>query len=234
MARRSVTPAQRKRRILRDTLLLAAVLVVLVLRLDFPIFTANQALAATQSRHFFGPGTVIGTLDNTQNSLAHWISAQIPHRIGSYDRYYILRQGNWYAWCGIYREGLFWHSGALEAVENDPTLPLVPLVVSDRYNGAVLMISNDPEIVRAEITFPIPTETGSSYTLLSASQSQNAENCFLIPYTSGPGFVFPEDLRVRGYDAAGGLAYESPVPASWAEYFGITGPDSPSARYTPA
>lgn len=218
MARRSVTPAQRKRRILRDALLLAVVLVVLVLRLDFPIFTANQALAATQTRHFFGPGTVIGTLDNTQNGLAHWITAQIPDRIGSYDRYYILRQGNWYAWCGIYQEGLFWHSGTLEAVENDPSLPLVPLVVSDRYNGAVLVISNDPEIVRAEITFPIPTETGSSYTLLSASETKTAEHCFLVTYASDVSgtHLYPEDLQVKGYSADGTLLYQSPEPESWA------------------
>ena len=44
MARSFVTPAQRKRRILRDALLLAVVLVVLILRLDFPILTAEQAL----------------------------------------------------------------------------------------------------------------------------------------------------------------------------------------------
>lgn len=225
MARRSVAPAQRKRRILRDILLLAVVLVVLVLRLDFPILTASQALEATQARYFFGPGEVITTLDDPREA------AKV--KIGQYDRYYILRHGDWYAWCGVNHYGLFWQTGGLDAVENDPNLPLVPLVVSDRNSGAVLVISNDPEITQVEIAFPISSETKQGYTLLSASQSQNAENCFLIPYTSGPGFVFPEDLRVRGYDAAGGLAYESPVPASWAEYFGITGPDSPSARYTP-
>ena len=225
MARRSVAPAQRKRRILRDILLLAVVLVVLVLRLDFPILTASQALEATQARYFFGPGEVITTLDDPREA------AKV--KIGQYDRYYILRHGDWYAWCGVNHYGLFWQAGGLDAVENDPNLPLVPLVVSDRNSGAVLVISNDPEITQVEITFPISSETKQGYTLLSASQSQNAENCFLIPYTSGPGFVFPEDLQVRGYDAAGGLAYESPVPASWAEYFGITGPDSPSARYTP-
>ena len=56
MSRHPVTPARRRRRILRDTLLLAVVLAVLVLRMDFPVFTADQALAATQARYFFGPG----------------------------------------------------------------------------------------------------------------------------------------------------------------------------------
>lgn len=208
MARSFVTPAQRKRRILRDALLLAVVLVVLVLRLDFPILTAEQALEATQARYFFGPGEVITTLDYSREA------NQV--KLGQYDRYYILRHGDWYAWCGVNHYGLFWQTGGLDAVENDPDLPLVPLVVSDWNSGAVLVISNDPEITQVEITFPISAETKQGYTLLSASQTESTENCFLIPYTSGPGFVFPEDLQVKGYDAAGALLYQSPKPESWA------------------
>ena len=208
MARSFVTPAQRKRRILRDALLLAVVLVVLILRLDFPILTAEQALEATQDRYFFGPGEVITTLDYSRGAN--------KVKIGQYDRYYILRHGDWYAWCGVNHYGLFWQTGGLDAVENDPDLPLVPLVVSDWNSGAVLVISNDPEIIQVEITFPISAETKHGYTLLSASQTESTENCFLIPYTSGPGFVFPEDLQVKGYDAAGALLYQSPKPESWA------------------
>ena len=208
MARCSVTPAQRKRRILRDALLLAIILVVLVLRLDFPILTAEQALEATQDRYFFGPGEVITTLDYSREAN--------KVKIGQYDRYYILRHGDWYAWCGVNHYGLFWQTGGLDAVENDPDLPLVPLVVSDWNSGAVLVISNDPEITQVEITFPISAETKQGYTLLSASQTESTENCFLIPYTSGPGFVFPEDLQAKGYDAAGALLYQSPKPESWA------------------
>ena len=208
MARSFVTPAQRKRRILRDALLLAVVLVVLILRLDFPILTAEQALEATQDRYFFGPGEVITTLDYSREAN--------KVKIGQYDRYYILRHGDWYAWCGVNHYGLFWQTGGLDAVENDPDLPLVPLVVSDWNSGAVLVISNDPEITQVEITFPISAETKQGYSLLSASQTESTENCFLIPYTSGPGFVFPEDLQAKGYDAAGALLYQSPKPESWA------------------
>ena len=208
MARSFVTPAQRKRRILRDALLLAVVLVVLILRLDFPILTAEQALEATQDRYFFGPGEVITTLDYSREAN--------KVKIGQYDRYYILRHGDWYAWCGVNHYGLFWQTGGLDAVENDPDLPLVPLVVSDWNSGAVLVISNDPEITQVEITFPISAETKQGYTLLSASQTESTENCFLIPYTSGPGFFFPEDLQVKGYDADGKLIYQSPEPESWA------------------
>ena len=123
MARRFVTTARRKRRILRDALLLAAVLAVLALRLDFPILTAGQAMEAAQARHFFGPGAVIGRIDFPR--------AANTVKGGQHDRYYILRWGDWYAWCGVDRYGLFWQAGTLEAVENDPDTPLVPLVAAD-------------------------------------------------------------------------------------------------------
>lgn len=208
MSKRSVTPAQRKRRIVRDVLLLAVILVVLVLALDFPILTAQQALKATQARYFFGPGRVITTLDYPR--------AYNKAKIGQYDRYYILRDGDWYAWCGVNHYGLFWQTGGLDAVENDANLPLVPLIISDWRTGAVLVISNDPEITQVEIVFPFSAGTG--YSLLSASQDQSTENCFLIPYTSEPGFIFPEDLQVKGYDADGTLLYQSPIPDEWARY----------------
>ena len=214
MVKRPVTPAVRKRRILRDALLLAVLLVVLVLALDFPILTANQALEATQARCFFGPGEVITTLDFPRS--ANTV------KLGQYDRYYILRHGNWYAWCGVNHYGLFWQTGGLDAVENDPDVPLVPLVVSDWNSGAVLVISNDPEIARVEIAFPVSAETKQGYTLLSAGQTQSTEHCFLIPYTSGPGFVFPEDLQVKGYAADGALLYQSPTPESWATRYDLS------------
>lgn len=220
MAKPSVTPAQRKRRILRDTLLLAVVLVLLALRTDFPILTANQALAATQARYLFGPGEVITTLDHSQSRLVSWLAARPQDRLGLYDRYYILRQGDWYAWCGINRHILlFWQTGELGAVENYPDLPLVPLIVSNWHNGIVLIISNDPEIARVEIAFPALTETNNSYTLFSASETQKTENCFLVSYSNASiiSGLHAEDLQVRGYDADGTLLYQSPIPENWAK-----------------
>lgn len=218
MAKPSVTPTQRKRRIVRDTLLLVIILVVLLLRTNFPILTANQALEATQARYFFGPGEVITTEDHSINHLVSWIATRADNRIGSYDRYYILRQGDWYAWCGINRRLLlFWQTGELGAVKNDPNLPLVPLIVCNWNNGIVLIICNDPEIARAEIAFPSLAENGYEYTLFTASETQKAENCFLVFY-SNPSILsslHAEDLQVRGYDADGTLLYQSPTPESW-------------------
>lgn len=201
MARRFVTPAQRRHRIFRDALLLATVLVVLVLRLDFPVLTASQAMEATQVRYHFGPGRAIAAVDRRA----------VPSR---YSRYYILRDGDWYAWCGVNYLSPFWYSGKLEAVENDTDLPLVPLVVDE---GLILVISNAPEITRAEVIFPAYRGDGPGCYLFSSSQGQKVENCFLISYTlSDQGSSHPEDLQVMGYDSSGELLYQSPTPESWA------------------
>lgn len=153
MARRPMTPARRKRRTIRMAIALPILLAVLVLVLDYPILTAGQALRATQKRYFFGPGEVLTSIDFSRG--------YNKFKIGQSDRYYILRWGDWYAWCSVNHYGLFWQSGALDAVENDPSLPLVPLVVSDWAEGAVLVVCNDPDIARVEIEFPVFTYSGS-------------------------------------------------------------------------
>ena len=204
MARHSVSPARRRRRIVLDALLLVIVLAALVFKLDFPIFTARQAMEATQARHLFGPGRVLLTLDRRQSG---------PTR---HSRYYILQDGDWYAWCGVDYVRPFWYAGGLWAVENDPDLPLVPLVVDRTDNGLILVISNASEIVRTEVVFPASDEGDTGFYLLSADQVRRAENCFLFSYSmSGLCAHYPEDLQVRGYDAAGALVYQSPVPESW-------------------
>ena len=83
MVRRFVTPAQRKRRIVRDTLLLVIILVILTLRLDIPVLTANQALEATQARYFFGPGEIISTQDYYINHLVSRLCVRSSARVGS-------------------------------------------------------------------------------------------------------------------------------------------------------
>ena len=226
MTKRPTTPARRKRRTLWAALVLILSLAVLALALDFPILTAGQALRATQRQHFFGPGAVIDHIDFPRP----------PHTVkgGQYDRYYILRQGDWYAWCGVNHYGLFWQTGALDAVENDPDVPLVPLVVSDWEEGAALVVCNRPDIASVEVEFPV--YAGSRYLLASIVQDQKTEDHFLVPWALDRQeviWLYPEEVRLRGYDIDGELVYESPVPESWTADFGITDPDSPSTRYTP-
>lgn len=149
---------------------LPILLAVLVLVLDYPILTAAGP-PATQKRYFFGPGEVLTSIDFSRG--------YNKFKIGQSDRYYILRWGDWYAWCSVNHYGLFWQSGALDAVENDPSLPLVPLVVSDWAEGAVLVVCNDPDIARVEIEFPVFTYSGSDL-LATAVQDQHTADCFLI------------------------------------------------------
>ena len=212
MSRRPVTPARRRRRILRDTLLLAAVLAVLVLRMDFPVFTARQALAATQARYFFGPGEVIAALDNPQE----WDAG----RFGPGDRYYILRWGDWYAWCGISRSGPFWRTGSLGAVENDPSLPLAPLP----RRGSLLVVVNDPNIAEVEVLY-YAQYSGGFHTLRQAEPL--ADKCYLFYRPAGQSnYHFDDDgFLLRGYDRAGNLIYASEAPSHWAEWWGLTIPE---------
>ena len=98
MARRPMTPARRKRRTIRMAIALPILLAVLVLVLDYPILTAGQALRATQKRYFFGPGEVLTSIDFSRG--------YNKFKIGQSDRYYILRWGDWYAWCSVNHYGL--------------------------------------------------------------------------------------------------------------------------------
>lgn len=204
MSKRPDTPARRKRRAIRWAAALPVLLAVLTLALDFPIPTARQALAATQERFLFGPGEVVTQLDFPRSpSTQKW---------GQYDRYYILRSGDWYAWCGVNHYGLFWQSGGLGAVKNDSSLPLVPLTISDWADGAVLVLSNSPDIAAVEIAFH--SEEGRP--LLTAWETQPVQNCFVVRYQTE--LAWPSvsaTLQVRGYGTGGELLYESPRLDTW-------------------
>lgn len=214
MTKHPTTPARRRRQVKRAALLLVLLLPLLVVALDFPILTPRQALAATQTRYFFGPGQVITSLDYPRPS--HTV------RGGQYDRYYILRWNDYYAWCGVNHYGLFWQSGALDAVENDPELPLMPLVVNDWDNGAVLVICNQPDIAQVELSLPISDDSGG-YTLYTVRQDQAVESCFLLRLDiNAKVHSLRDGLLLRGYDAQGNLLYQSPIPADWT-YYGLSG-----------
>ena len=126
MNRRPVTPAVRRRRIFTDALLLLAGAALLLLMLDVPIpyFTQRQALSAAQTRYLYGPGAVLARVENDTSVDC------------------ILQDGSCYAVCTLPREGLFWGQGTLDAVVNDPSLPLVPLPRRD----SLLVVANDPNI----------------------------------------------------------------------------------------
>lgn len=203
-----VTPAQRKKRIVRDVLILLACLVLLVIVRDFPIPTAELALAATQQQELFGPGEVITVLD--------YVDRTAPNvSLGHYDRYYILRDGEFYAWCGIDYDGfLTWRTGWLEAVKNDPSVPLVPLIIDPWWAGAALVVSNDPEIVRVEVLFPAQSsEDGGGWEVYVAQEGEQTDGCYVVLFgrTARNGHVFyKNDFVFQGFDAAGELVYQSP------------------------
>ena len=189
---KQITPAQRRRRILLDGVLLLAVLFLAALQLGFPTLTAEQAMRIQQRRSLFGPGEVIAQFDTDASQ-------------GQFDRYYILRRGDWYAWCGVRRSGPFWYPGGLGAVENDPALPLTALPMTTWSSGAILVVSNDPDITAVEAAFPADTPDGP---LCTVRGERPVEGCFILRYEDA-GFPDLTAIRLRGYDAAGELLYES-------------------------
>ena len=204
MNRRPVTPAVRKRRIFTDALLLLAGLALLLLMLDVPIpyFTRQQALSATQTRYLYGPGAVLARVENDTSVDC------------------ILQDGSCYAVCTLPREGLFWGQGTLDAVVNDPSIPLVPLP----RRGSLLVVVNDPNIAEVEVLY-YAQYSGGFHTLRQAEPL--ADKCYLFYRPAGQSnYHFDDDgFLLRGYDRAGNLIYESEAPSHWAEWWGLTIPE---------
>lgn len=139
---------------------------------------------------------------------------------------YIVRCGDWYASCEVYRQGPLWRSGQLMAVESRPETPLTSLILQEQVdNSTILVVSNDPEIASVEVQFPVIYEGVAGWKVFSVRSSQAAENCFFVTYdetahTEVSDFPFTQigHHRLRGYDRGGNLIYESPVPEAWAAY----------------
>lgn len=203
MAERPISQRGRKWRILRDAVILLLALVFLAVTLDFPIFTAGQALRATQIRYYWEDGEMVARLP--------------PGNIYKYQ--YLLRNGNWYAWCGLSREGLLWNYGSLVSVYRDPEQPLT--AITPVSIQTILVVAGDPDIAQVEVEYPITvslSESSRTCQLKRLRQNPVTEHCFWFqpPEESSP-ICQLEDIRLRGYAADGTLIYQSPIPESWAK-----------------
>ena len=198
MARRPTTPARRKRRTAVCAVLLPLLLAALLLVLDVPFLTARGALAATQERYAFGPGEVIARFSPQQEGMPPL-------------RYYIVRDGDWFAWCSVERDGLFWRPGALTAACPDGEAPLA-ILASPAFGGRgqeLTVVSGGPDVVAVEVDYL------SGFDLPLRLKTARREDPYHgLPLNASPSACF----RVRCYDADGKLLYESPYPARWLEY----------------
>lgn len=208
MARPLPSPTLRKKRILRDGCLLLLTLAVLLAALGFPCLTREQALSALQKANFFDGGRVIT-----------W---SVP----SEDRgtaYAILQRGDWYAVGEVRRTWPFWEPVQLNAVQMDVTRAAT--LLPDRQGMAhnfLCVLSNDPEFAAMELDYlTLSSEAGQTRMQLNTLRQERVENCF--PFScDGSAWVPMDDpfqsIRLRGYNAAGELIYETPTPAHWADY----------------
>ena len=202
------TPALRKKRILRDVCLLLLCPLVLLLAWGFPCFTRSQALWALQKANFFEGGRVVA-----------WSSPPEDRDTA----YAVLRRDGWYAVGTLRRAGPFWEPVRFNAVQPDDALPITLLFVdAGMAHSFLCVLSSDPQIVTMELDYVAGfSETSSSPQQLRTLRREAVEHCFLFP-CDGSAWVPVDDpfqsIRLRGYDTAGNLVYESPVPSLWANY----------------
>lgn len=197
----------RRQRFFRYALRLFLSLAILYIFLDFPIPTADLARRATERRAFFGPSQVLCTLEEPID----------------YDRSYLVRWQDWYGVVSVQRDGLFWNTGRLLLVENDPEQPLVVSTDQSFFLTAdpIFVISNDPSIVRVVLERPVAREEEAPF-LQMASQDVSHFGCFLVefPILADSGYSYCREFRLSGYDSSGALVWRSPTPPSWEQEFG--------------
>ena len=198
----------RRRRFLRDSLILFLSLLLLYICLDFPIPTADLARRATERRAFFGPSQVLCTLEEPL----------------SWDRSYAVRWQDWYGVVSIPRNGLFWDTGSVDVVENAPSQALVPMTdqVMLFQNTPIVVFSNDPNIVRVALEFPAAPGGGNPRLVSAVAWSDNG--CFVLGIPDLPmdtTWTYSRDFRLAGYDASVNRIWFTENPESWVEQFGV-------------
>ena len=208
-----------RRRLVRSLLVLLCALALSWMALDFPLFTAEQARQATERRYLYGPSELIAAVDYQRPPNTVWG--------GKYDRYYIGRTKGFWSWTGVQRDGLFWRTGAVEAVENHRNIPLIPLPLTGHswMEGALLVFSNRADIASVEAEFPVLRRDSSLFELIHLRQDNPVDGCFVLSYDEDfrtTSFLYPEDARLTGYDAAGNLVWRSPTPDSWTQHYELT------------
>ena len=201
----------RRQKALRYGLLLLLSLAVIAVALDFPIPTAELARRATERRYYFGPSEVLCTLEEPL----------------SLNRSYAVRWEDWYGVVSVIKYRLFWGTGRVDTVKNDPDQALIPL--EDSFflflPDPIIVFSNDPDIVSVTLEFPARPE-GGEVRMISATQDEGENGCFVlsIPEPDGGSWTYSRRFRLSGYDAGGALVWRSPTPTGapegWDYLFG--------------
>lgn len=205
--------AVRRRRIITDVLLLLFSLALLVVALDFPIPTIGAALRAAQRELLFGPGEIV----------AEFTREELPEGSPEFDRAYVLQwEGRYALFAFSHLEGSWRQIGVPTILEPSPALPLT--AAAGAYYPYVLIYSQTDSITRVEAIYPCrDSELMDLQPLTTEPTLALGEQLFFLPLAQAS-FAGPklEDIQLRGYDAAGTSVYESPVPGTWAEGYGLT------------
>lgn len=142
MARRPTNPARRKRRDGRVRRPSAPPAGGAAAGAGLSLSHRQGALPAIQERYAFGPGEVIARFGPQQEGMPPL-------------RYYIVRDGDWFAWCSVERDGLFWRPGALTAAHLDGEAPLA-ILASPAFGGRsqeLTVVSGGPDVAAVEVDY---------------------------------------------------------------------------------
>lgn len=204
------TPALRRWRTLRNLVLLLLCPLALIVLWQFPYFTKGQALWALKKANFFESSQVLLRAETEE-----W-----PDYDFLGDAFVILRSGDWYALGSLVQNNLFWQPYVFQSIRLEPDCILTS--TQDIHNF-LFVVSSDSEIVTVEVQYlsDIAEQGEPVYALRTIRQEALAENCFLLPleeFNRTSPLTMYNGGRLRGYDAAGNLVYESPVPEGWAHY----------------
>ena len=204
------TPALRRRRTLRNLVLLLLCPLALIVLWQFPYFTSDQALWALKKENFFESGRVLFLAE----------AAEWPDYDSLGDEFVVLRSGDWYALGSLVRNNLFWGPYVFWSIRPEPDHALTHTQNSHDF---LFVVSSDPEIVTVEVEYlsDIAEQGEPVYALRTIRREALVENCFLLPLEeldrTSPLTMY-NGGRLRGYDAEGNLVYQEPVPETWARY----------------
>lgn len=204
------TPALRRRHTLRNLVFLMLCLLALIVLWGFPYFTKNQALWALKKQNFFENSRVL-----LRAEAKDW-----PDYDFLGDEFVILRSRDWYALGSLVQNNLFWQPYVFQSIRPEPDRALTS--TQNTYDF-LFVVSSDPEIVTVEVQYlsDIAEQGEPVYALRTIQREALVENCFLLPLEeldrTSPLTMYSGG-RLRGYDAAGNLVYQEPVPVIWADY----------------
>lgn len=199
---------ERKRRLLLGLVLCLLAAGIYNLVYDFPNTTREGAYRSLERQYLFASSEQVAQVARTSQGTL-------------WEDYFLTRRRDTWAvgrvrpiWSG----SLLWKGDSFFLADDHPNIPLVALAPArSTFDAASVffVLVNDPAIVRVEGVCPDGKGGMSTVPQLAAGEGWAALDAWEAPMTMQR---WDLPIRLRGYDAQGGLVYQSPEPPEWADY----------------